>query len=61
MTQEEQKNARELVNTLRAYSQKPGIKNNIVNFPHGSEKQGIKPGAYDLGELLKYLSDMIEE
>jgi hypothetical protein len=61
MAQEKQKNARELVNTLRAYSQKPGIKNNIVIFPHGSEKQGMKPGAYDLGEFLQYISDMIEE
>jgi hypothetical protein len=61
MAQEKQKNARKLVNTLRAYSQKPGIKNNIVIFPHGSEKQGMKPGAYDLGEFLQYISDMIEE
>ena len=60
MIKEEQKNEREIIDILRSYSQKKGIKDAKLLIPNNCQYVGLIEGEHDLGELLHFIADMIE-
>jgi hypothetical protein len=50
-----------LVNALRLVSEDHDIKSRILYIPDDCEKYGFVEGKHNLGNLLRYLADMLEE
>ncbi len=49
------------VDLLRKVSTEPEIKDLGITIPPDCEKYGFVTGVHNLGELLQFLADMIEE
>ena len=50
-----------IVNTLRIWSKKSEIKNDSVVIPNDCEKFGFIQGDFNIGVMLHFLADMLEE
>ena len=50
-----------MVNHLRMWSTQFDIREKELFIPDGCEKNGFPEGNYNIGELLHFLADMLEE
>jgi predicted Zn-ribbon and HTH transcriptional regulator len=50
-----------IVNTLRSWAKQSEIKNDLIIIPDECEKLGFVEGEYNIGKMLHFLADMLED